>query len=241
MSHKKYDHILANIETRIVDLGLGGKIIRLNITNNINEIVDYEIKRGAKTIIAVGNDQTINHVINSIANCQEVPLGIIPIGKENNNIANALGINTEETACEILSARRISCLDVGLANNTYFLSHVSSNNQETILEISQNYSVETTGKGEIKIINLLPYNENLPFKTKINPQDGILELFIKTTTTKKLFFKEVGHSFFQIKKIIIKNKKFPIILDGCRSIKSPVEISLLRKKLNIIVGRNRNF
>ena len=91
VNQKKYDKILARIETRITDLELNGKISRLGVMKNIPDIVSNELKRGAKTIIAVGNDKTINQVINSLAGSQ-VPLGIIPIGRENNQISFALGI-----------------------------------------------------------------------------------------------------------------------------------------------------
>ncbi|MBU1991815.1 hypothetical protein KKC67_02240 [Patescibacteria group bacterium] len=240
MNQKKYERILAQIETRVTDLGLNGKIVRLNVMNNINEVINRETKNKVKTIIAVGNDQTVNKIVNAMIDCQ-VPLGIIPIGKENNNIAQALGIDFEEAACETLSARRITKIDIGLANNSCFLLQAAITNQGTTLEISQNYSIEIANKGEAQIINLLSPNINLPLKTKIDPQDGFLELFIKTKSTKNLFNQELGHSIIQIKKVLIKNIKFPIILDNVIKIPAPVEISLFKQKLNIIVGRNRNF
>lgn len=240
LNQKKYEHVLARIETRITDLGLNGKITKLGVMKNINEIISREIKNGAKTIIAVGNDQTVNKIINAIANYQ-IPLGIIPIGKENNNIAQALGIDFEEVACETLSARRITKIDIGLANNTCFLSQAVINNKGTTIEINQNYSIEITEEGELQIINLLPSNIKLPIKTNINPHDGILELFIKTKTIKNIFNKEFGYSIFQIKKALIKNTKFPVILDNSINIPAPVEINVLKQKLNIIVGRDRNF
>ncbi len=241
LNQKKYESVLAKIETRITDMGLNGKIDRLGITKNINEIVNQEIKRGAKTIVVVGNDQTVNKIANAMVNCQ-IPLGIIPVGKENNDIAKALGIDFEEFACETLSARRIIQIDVGLANNTCFLLRAAIVNQETTIEIDQNYSVEILDKqGETQIINLLPPGIILPIKIKVSPQDEILELFIKTKATKNIFNKKISYSLFQIKKVLIKNKHFPVIIDNSKSITPPVEISLHKQKLNIIVGHNRNF
>ncbi|MEK7557611.1 MAG: diacylglycerol kinase family protein [Patescibacteria group bacterium] len=240
LNQKKYERILAQIETRVTDLGLNGKIVRLNVMNNINEVINRETKNKVKTIIAVGNDQTVNKIVNAMIDCQ-VPLGIIPLGKENNNIAQALGIDFEEAACETLSARRITKIDIGLANNSCFLLQAAIVNQGTTLEISQDYSIEIANKGEVQIINLLSPNINLPLKTSINPQDGFLELFIKTQSTKNLFNQVLGHSIIQIKKVLIKNTKFPIILDNVISISAPAEISLFKQKLNIIVGRGRNF
>jgi len=44
-------------------LGLNGKIIRLGLLENINEAVENEIKRGAKTIVAVGSDKTVHKIM----------------------------------------------------------------------------------------------------------------------------------------------------------------------------------
>jgi len=241
LNQKKYDNILAKLETRLTDLGLNGKIFRLGIMKNIREIVIDELKRGATTIIAVGNNKTVNQVVNSLSGFN-VPLGIIPIdNQENNSIATSLGIDNEQIACEILSARRITRIDLGLASNRYFLATAAITCQETILEISKNYSIEIIGPGEIKLINL-PINQRLLLtKEKSNPQDGTLELVIKTATTKRLFNKQFNQSIFSVNKILIRNKKFPILLDGTIPIAPPAEIRVIKQKLKVIVGRNRRF
>ena len=93
LNQKKYNSLLARLETRITDLELNGKIFRLSPTINVQEIINNELKRGAKTIIAVGNNKLVNQVINSLAG-SDIPLGIIPIGEDNNDIAKSLGIES---------------------------------------------------------------------------------------------------------------------------------------------------
>jgi diacylglycerol kinase family enzyme len=250
LAHKKYDRVLATIETRITDLGLNGKIDRLGPMKNIKSMVENEIKRGVKTIVAVGNDHTVNEVINAITAFdrlklyKNVPLGIIPIGKENNVIAESLGINGEEDACNILSARRIEELDLGLANNRFFLLEAAIASQGTTIEINQTYSIEIMDKGEISIINLP--NKNLASnKASFSPQDGILELLIRTKKSGgflKIGGEKIGESVFSLKKLAVhNNKNQPIILDGCVEIPAPAEISVIREKIKIIVGKERNF
>ena len=135
LNQKKYDRLLARLETRITDLGLNGKICRLSLMRNIGDTVKNELKRGAKTIIAVGNNKTVNQIINSLAG-GAVPLGLIPIGQENNDLARGLGIESVDQACDILSARLLTRLDLGLANQTYFLGPAAIENQGTIVDIS---------------------------------------------------------------------------------------------------------
>ena len=243
---KKYYNLLAQIETRLTDLGLNGKIIRLDVMKNIQDVIENEVKRGAKTIVAVGNDLTVSRIINAIIKIEvrwqtkiETPLGIIPISDKNNFISTGLGIKTGEEACDILSARRIEKLDIGQANNNYFISRAEINAQGTILEMNKNYSIEITQPGEIKIINMNFDTTN----KRSNPQDGKLELFINSKTNKKItsFKTNTNQSFFSIKKINIINKNTPLLIDNLIEIQPPVEINVLKKKLNIIVGKERNF
>ncbi|MCK4554657.1 hypothetical protein KAU19_06910 [Candidatus Parcubacteria bacterium] len=240
VNQKKYNKILARIETRITDLGLNGKISRLGLMKNIPDLVENELKRGAKTIIAVGNDKTVNQVINSLAGGQ-IPLGIIPVGKDNNLIATALGIEPEEAACDILSARRIINLDLGKANNQYFLTNAVIDNQNTIIEMDKDYSIEIMEQGRVNIINLAARDMDLPKNAKFNPQDGVLELFISTKQSKYFLKKIIGQSIFPFKKLTIINKRKPVILDGVIRIPAPVEISVAGQMLNVIVGKERGF
>ncbi|MFH0955924.1 MAG: diacylglycerol kinase family protein [Candidatus Falkowbacteria bacterium] len=240
LNQKKYDRLLARVETRITDLGLNGKISRLSVTKNVQETINNELKRGARTIIAVGNNKTINQIINSLAGSQ-IPLGVIPIGEKNNDIAKSLGIESTETACDILSARLLAKIDLGLANQVYFLSNVSINNQNTVIDMNKNYTIETTEKGLIYIFNLIGKQIKLPPNIKSAPDDGLLELVINTYSNKNFFTKQGHQSIFKIKKITIHNLKSQLTLDGSISLTAPAEITIVKKYLNVIVGKNRNF
>ncbi len=240
LNQKKYDRLLARLETRITDLGLNGKIARLSLMRNIKEIVDHELKRGAKTIIAVGNNGTVNQIVNSLVG-SPVPLGIIPIEETNNDIANSLGINSVDQACDILSARLLARLDLGLANQTYFLGHAVIENQGTKIDLGKNFTVETSEKGLIKVYNLADPERKLLPRVSFSPEDGILELVIKTQGNKKIFSKPDSQSVFKINKITITNPRACVILDGSLPLATPVKITAARQSLNVIVGKGRNF
>lgn len=245
LNQKKYEKVMARVETRITDLGLNGKINRLGPMKNINDLISTELSRGAKTITAVGNDETVCRAINSMAG-SDVALGIIPISKEKNLIAASLGIGNEEDACDILSARRIIKLDLGQANNLYFLANALITNRGTTIEINKNYSIEIMEGGEVGIVNLategdIPECRLLYKNINSNPQDGILELFIKTKQSKGFLKKLTGQSVFPFKKLTVINEQHPVILDGAIEIKTPVEISVAKQALNVIVGKDRGF
>jgi len=241
LNQPKYQKTLSRIETRITDLGLNGKISRLGLMKNVNEVVQSEIRRGAKTIVVVGNDDTVQQVINSIARTG-VPLGIIPIDKKNNLIAERLGIPCQDDACDILSARRIEQLDLGLANDQFFLTHAAITGEGTRIEVKENYSIELKEPGEIYVFNLDVGSVSLPPNVFINPSDGLLQVALITKHSKKFLFSEnTVESIFAFDKFRLVNQKKPILLDGLFPVSSPVEISISRNSLKVIVGKNRSF
>lgn len=248
LSQKKYDKILAKIETKITDLGLNGRIIRLGPMNSVFNAVENEIKKGAKTIVSVGSDNLFSQVLNSVAMLKakniynnNLPMGIIPIGKENNDIAHCLGINSEEEACNILSARRIQQLDIGQANYNYFLGQAIISTKNTVMVIDDEYTLESNDEGEIRVINLPIKNKDVP-ESDVNAVDNQLQLLILSHNNKKIISRKKNkYNLFRFKKLVILNKNEPVIIDGSFKITTPVEIKIAKEKINLIVGRNRKF
>jgi len=245
LNEKKYANILARIETRLTDLGINGKITRLSPLRNIQELIGDEIRNGVKTIVIVGNDKTINEVIN-IAAKYDIVFGLVPVGSEN-RIAEALGIPLAEQACNIISGRIIKRLDLGKINNTYFLSDVKIAGDQVTIECENNYIIHPqTSQSEISICNFKPalpngFNQNGYF----NPQDGLLEIFIQPIVTG--FFKSIKksvseQSIIPIRRLSIDSKQsVSIITEGQKVLKTPVKIEIVPKKLKLIVGKSREF
>lgn len=263
---RKHENLLAGIETRITDLGMNGKIIRLGNMKSTLSLLENELRQGIKTVVAVGNDATVNKVLNKIIRHQttenigaDIPLGIIPIEAKNNSIAFSLGIKNEEEACDILSARRIEKLDVGqveplgseqINSRKYFLSRIFVPGQKTRVELDKKYSIELTDRGEMFVFNLP--NQKIFENSNSKPQDGKMELVIKDSKNKKTIFGNASEaSIFSFGRLAVTSQleKSPqaslpetqILLDDFLPATLPVEISILKKKLNVIVGKERNF
>jgi hypothetical protein len=235
LNKSKYNKAINRMEIRLTDLGLNGKIIRLGGIKNIKGAVQNEVRLGAKTIIAVGNNQTVNKIIGAIIDGEmyddfqkKTLLGIIPIG-EDNSIAASFGIKNEEDACNILLARRIEKIDLGLVGKHYFLNQASIPSAGTTIEID-NYSLEIAEKGEVQIINLLSDPKE---KINSNPHDGRLELLIRT--------RKKDQTFLTIRKLKITNPQEKLLIDGIVEIDTPAEIGIMQNKVNVIVGKDRLF
>lgn len=231
----KYNRQINRLEIRLTDLGLNGKIIRLGAIKNIKGAIQNEIKIGAKTIIAVGNNQTVNKIIGSIIDTdvygdfqKKTLLGIIPLGNDN-SIATSFGIKNADEACNILLARRIEKIDLGLANNHYFLNNATISGPGTIISIDD-YTLECTARGEVDIVNLLSDSSRNRFA---NPHDGKLDVYVKT--------RNGDDTHFTSSSFILHNADNELLVDGVVSVKTPVRIGVAKDKVNIIVGKERAF
>ncbi|MFC6332697.1 diacylglycerol kinase [Paenibacillus septentrionalis] len=86
--------------------------------------VERTLARGGyDMIIAAGGDGTLYEVINGLANKpNRLPLGIIPVGTTN-DFARAMGIPKHwEYACELIINQYKEPIDVGRANERFFLN-----------------------------------------------------------------------------------------------------------------------
>lgn len=235
LNKNKYNRAINRLEIRLTDLGLNGKIIRLENIKNIKSAISNEIKIGSKTIIAVGNNQTVNKIIGAIIDSdaysdfqQKTLLGIIPIG-DDNSIASSFGIKNADEACNILLARRVEKIDIGSAGDNYFLNQSTIESLGTTLEVN-GCTIEPQEKGEIKIINLLSDKKET---IKSNPHDGKLEILIRT--------RKKDQTFLTVKNLKINNPKHKLIVDGVVELNTPIEINIRPDKLNVIVGKDRLF
>ncbi len=235
LSKSKYNKTVNRVEIRLTDLALNGKIIRLNGIKNIKGAIQNEIRLGAKTIVAVGNNQTVNKIIGAIIEAdiyddfqKNTLLGIIPVGNDN-SIAASFGIKNESEACNILLARRIEKIDLGLVGEYYFLNEARINGADTKICLDD-YQIELQDKGEIRIINLLSDRAN---NINSNPHDGLLDVLISS--------RRKDQTLLRLDKFRVESVREKILLDGVVEVKTPVEVGVIKNRINIIVGKDRSF
>lgn len=249
LNQKKYEKELLKIEMRLTDLEIKNKIVRLSLLKNIQELIEEGIKAGAETIVAVGNDSTVSQVANIVAHYKTV-FGIIPIGRPN-EIAKFLGIPQGVAACNVLSARKIESIDMGKINGQYFISSVEVREKNVVLECE---TFQITPLPEVNLIGIYNFSLFKPRgknkqKVSSHPQDGIFEAVIDSPVSlwNKIipFLEKEGKqkSIFPTKKIKISNpvKSSLVTVDRERIFKTPVTIRAVKKKLKVIVGKERNF
>jgi len=248
LSDSKYEKTIDKIKTRLLDLEIQGKHEKLTLLKSLEELVRDEVKRGANTVIALGNDKTFLKIVN-IAAQLDITLGMIPIGP-NNDLAKYFGIKQEEEACEILAARKVVKFDMGKIKDNYFFSNIKVNkNVDRLGVVKGTFKVlPNPNCSEVIVSNFYYPEAEQTFEKKMkkySAQDGKLELIIRTKPKKAGFFKKKKtispiDTIIQSTEFELKSFEYlPVIIDGYRVIKTPFKVEVASEKLKVIVGRDR--
>jgi diacylglycerol kinase (ATP) len=132
----KINKVQDKLKDRLKELGIAGEFVKSTGAGDIPKLTKMAIERGYKTLVAVGGDGTINEIINAIGN-SGIVLGIIPLGSTN-ELANMLGIPDWQTACNILAARKIEEVDLGIINDNVFVTSASIGFDNVVFGLKRN-------------------------------------------------------------------------------------------------------
>lgn len=239
LNNKKYNSVLARIETRLTDLGIGGKIFRLSPLRNLNELLTDEIHGGVKTLVVVGNDATFARIAGLVAE-HDIVLGYIPVGPDS-DLARPFGLKKAEGACDIVAARIIKRIDVGRVNDGYFLSELDIASDNVSLTCEGKFTIHPQqSNNTIKVFNIVAHPVFDDYYGK--PCDGRLEVMVRPLQRGFFGKKSLPESVIPFQKIEIRGKGgVPITVDGNRVIKTPTFVEVVPNKLRVIVGKERFF
>jgi diacylglycerol kinase family enzyme len=234
----RFEKEMLKIENRLTDLGILGTIARLGLFKRADELIRDEVRRGAHTVVAVGNDETIEQILDVAAD-EHVAFGIIPLGGKN-HIAKLLGIPDGVAACDVLSARIIETIDVGVLNGKRFICGVSVPSAGTELTCDGTFRIETQGRGSIEVKNLSVSASAAT--TVADPRDGRLETVIRVPRRTGLFRRVCGVTTLPLRSLAIHGKR-PVSLraDGHEVRGTHFDISIEPMALRVITGKSRMF
>ncbi len=235
---RKHERDMAAIENRLTDLGIAGKVIRMALFRHAGENIRDEARRGASTVVVVGNDRTVAHVLDAVVEA-DLPLGVIPVGPDN-QFAQMLGIPSGVEACDVLSARIIERVDTGRVNGKRFVTGVRVSHPDAKLICEGQYSVSAASGGLIEIRNFTPINGVV--EDLADPCDGFFEARIRVPRREGWFKKSIGSTTLPIRFGTIEApREFDAICDGQALRGKKFEISIEPLNLKVITGRERMF
>lgn len=237
---KKYEHLLISVETRLIDLGLNGRVEKLSIFKNAREIIRDAVKKGAKTIVAVGDDKTFTTVVNMVAG-QNVILGFIPV--EPGVFSKLLGIPVGEAACEVLSKRLYETVDLGCVQDFYFMgAAVGTTTTQTLLRCDDAYTVTIPANTSVTFGSVGDvFNSDAALDTT---RDGKLHAQLHTTVAPTGLFRRKGQTYPSIVRartiaVACPEGDLTLLADRNMTFHTPCNITVAPAALKVIVGRDR--
>lgn len=235
----KFERDLAQIETRLTDLGISGKIARLALFRDASELIRDEVGRGVKTVVAVGNDLTLRKVIDASANAN-VAIGIIPLGGHDNFIADMLGVPGGVAACEVISARNIEEIDTGVVNSRHFINKFECVARDAVaIECDDQFILTPSLKSTIEVRNMDLADAEV---RAANPADGKLEIVIRTPKRRWFGGGDVNTSIIPVKKArIFSQEPISVTIDGEPFESNELKIKVIPRHLKLIISKHRKY
>ncbi len=232
--NKRFEKELLKIENRLTDLGVAGKISRLALFRNAEEMIRDEIDRGVQTVVVVGNDATVRKVLNVLSD-SNVVLGIIPIGP-NNELARMMGVPEGVAACDVLSARRVENIDIGTVNGRKFITGIRiADFKAELMANDGTFRIIATSQSTLEIHNL---------QETSNPCDGTLHAIIQSQVKDRTFFsrRRLTKSILPFQSLAIRSDRLiSLLADGQLMEALRFDIGIEPHTLKVITGKDRVF
>ncbi len=234
----KFERELSLIETRLTDLGISGKIARLALFRDASELIRDEVRKGAKTVVAVGNDATLQKVIDAVAD-SGVALALIPLGQQN-RIADLLGVPSGVEACDVLSARMIQELDTGSVNGTRFLHEITIHaSAPPTIVCDKSFKLMPGRSVDIEVRNLALPDDMV---RAADPTDGRLEVVMRIPKRTWYGSKRLMATVVPVEQAVITCDS-PMILeaDGQSFESKEFFLKAIPNQLRVVTGKSRKF
>lgn len=238
----KPDHrnVLAQIEQRLVDFGIQGKIYRSRTLQDPNGMLTEAYRLGARTFIAVGGDSVAGSLIDWASGKSDITVGFLPL-QTGGTIAAPLGIPAGEAACQVLARRMIERVDIGKVGTMYFLSRVEMRSTSPLALLINGRATVRIAKGDTVILD--------NFAGLGNPHDGSMHLRVIAPHERGSIFswtffhpRPSHESRFPVSKVTLQSSVHATAtLDGSRTCDSFDMCEVVPRRLAVIVGSKRAF
>ena len=240
LSERKYERDLMALSAKLTTLNITGRDVRLAMFRSVKETIEGMVKQGVTTFVVVGNDRTLDKVMWFLPDL-DVTLGYIPLLPPS-EVAGPLAIPTGVAACDVLAARFVETIDVGMCDGRYFLSEAKMTNTVAEIQIDGKFSLSLIDRGTIIVRNLDIRNKEQEIRN--DAKDGLLEVIVKPNPEKVSRWQKPK---VEITKMYMKtgmvNSAEPVdvLIDGHMMSGFRFPFGIAPKKLKMIVGRGRKL
>ncbi len=238
LSQKQFTKEVIKVENTLTDLGLQGHIVRISLISNVGHAIEDLLSRGVQTIVAVGSDQLFSTLADYADSLKNITLALIPIGSHR-LLADMLGIPNGEAACQILSARRIKYLRLGRINARYFIHSIVTQDTRVRLGCDRRFTASSMSENAIISVLNQPSDED---DSAAKKSDGTLTVVVTPNIKPGLLRKRLPMPSTIVHTMhvcINEPRQVPLVIDGQKIIKTPVDVTTSDQTIRVIVGKNR--
>lgn len=270
LAQRTFERVQNQLYSSLSTYRINGEVSRVSALRTVPQLVEIAFSRGVKTLVAVGSDETIHDVINSLKR-RDITLGFIPLLPS--ELGNILGISSIDHACKTIALRRVTHLDAAVVHNNLFITKLSFGlNLNTFREegffqsLKQLFSLPTF---EVKFSADNQYSAILKVtggiiingrdqvcttKNLADPTDGILDVLLLPKLSRYKIFKFRKHilsgcfesipqsSLVHLSRIDITSPEGLPLRMGSRVIaKTPATIEVVPHAIKIIASKERLF
>ena len=267
---EKFEKLQTELSGLLAEFKVSGEAARVTPLRTVQDLVDIASQRGAKTLVACGNDDTFNQMLAALKG-RDFTLGFIPFD-EKSHLSKILGIENVFIGVKTIAARRIEKIDLAKIAGNYFISYLefgvmshklesqglwqnlkllSSESKAFTIRVDDSYNVTINGLGGL-VANI---RSTSAANIKIaNPTDGNLDLLILERLNKMqvlankrqivggILEKVPNTTVIKCKKIeFLEPRGLPLTMLGRVVAKFPSVVEIIPQRLRMIVGKNRTF
>ena len=267
---EKFEKLQTELSGLLAEFKISGEISRVTPLRGVHELVDTASQRGAKTLVACGNDDTFNLMLAALKG-RDFTLGFIPF-EENSTLGKILGIENIFNGVKTIAGRRLEKIDLAKISGNYFISFLefgvmshqlkkatmwqslkllSSESRAFEIRVDDSYNVTINGLGGL-VANI---RSNSSQDEKIaNPTDGNLDLLIlerlgkmqtlayRSAIAEGILEKVPNTTIIKCKKVeFLEPRGLSLTMLGRVVAKFPATVEIIPQRLRMIVGKNRTF
>ena len=270
LTQRQYERVQSQLYSSVSLYHIAGEIVRVTGIRTVKQLVETAFFHQAKTIVAVGSDESLNEVIDQVAG-RDIVIGYIPLIAS--ELSEMLGITDIASACKNLAMRRVEQFDLGSANEKKFVTKLTFGLQlnrpsgfnffgmkiinqllnnpsfEVRFTVDGKYTATTEVMGGI-VINSRGNNCNHSLGS---PTDGLLDVVLVPKLSRVELIKHrnnilngcfetlPGASVMHLEQLEIVTPNLPVRLGGAELTQTPLSIEIKPKAVKLIVGRERKL
>jgi len=245
----RYATLWNQIDIRLNSLGMHGRKYRISdVDHNIFPILTEEIKKGAHTVVAVGDDNLFIRLVEAAAPFENLTVAYLPL--DNSYLSKILGIPPQDLACDVLSARIVEKFNLLCVNKNNFIFRPLELKMDDLklADSEVNWVLKSFEPDYHLAIGAdwrlwTPLYDEFLKQASVNLDAEKVNVLLFKNDGKSWFGREAEFdwSFFQADKFYLKKNEGEALSLTPSCVTKLASLTVAKQPVRIVVGKNRMF